>query len=98
MGSIRNKVIKKLTATGAVSTNNTSGYLYEVIASATTAAAAVEIKDGATGKIKFWIAANGLVHLDFNEKPLLFATDIDCTITSTGTESVTFVYAEVAPV
>jgi|TARA_R100000049_G_C1919166_1_gene64765 hydroxymethylpyrimidine pyrophosphatase-like HAD family hydrolase len=96
MASIGNTTIKALTATGAVTTDNTGGILYQVDISGDTAGDAVEILDGASSKFKILITEDGLTTLKPPEGvEWKFATDIDCTITKAGNITATFTYAEI---
>ena len=96
MASVGNTTIKQLLATGAVTTDNTGGILYQVDISSDTAGDSVEILDGATSKFKIFTTNDGLTTLKPPEGvEWKFATDIDCTISETSEVIATFTYAEI---
>ena len=97
MATLSDIKIKQLTATGAVSTNNTAGILYQVVVCGSAIGDKVDIKDGTTTRVTLLTNGEGVELFDppKGQEPL-FKTDIDCTITASSSVYATFLYREIS--
>jgi hypothetical protein len=97
MAKLREPVLKHLSDTGAVTTDNKSGILYKVIFTGATVGDKLEVKDGATTMLTLITStANEPVSVELPKEHLpIFTTDIAATFTKTGAAYATFLYEEI---
>lgn len=95
--SKREPLIKELTSTGAVTTDNIAGVLHYVMFSGVTVGDKLEVGNGGTNVITMITSvANAPVYFDPPKDKLpVFTTDIAATITVTANGYATFIYEEI---